>query len=626
MKLRISESLSLPLATVTSTLVTYGGKGMGKTNFASVLAEELAAARQRFSAIDPMGVWWGLRHSKDGKGKGVECLILGGVHGDIPIEPTGGAVAADLVVDEDVNVIIDISRRPNGETWGVGEKIRFVTEYGSRLFQRQGGLVNGKRREPLFQILDEAARFIPQMIRAGQPELAMCLSVWAQMVEEGRNFGLGVGLFTQRSARLNKDVAELADAMVAFRTVGPNSIDAVMDWMGEHVPKQHIKDLVEKLRSLPVGSCLVISPGWLEVEKIVHIRMRETFDSSATPKAGESVKRVTGEAAKPDLAKYAARMQETIERVKANDPKELKLKLAAVTKELEKERLKKPAITQTSAPAAKGIDQATVKRMVTEVVKKTLDVRDEQWMRATQEYQGRWERSLSESLKRLDGALHTVNFTVPPKIKSIDTRVDIATVDLKPAIAPSLAMQSYEFVKGLSEKPRSFRGKVPTNGDSKLSGTARKILGVLCQWPEGMPEGMLAAQLGMKARGGHWTNLKSELNKNQFIVKNGKHLKASEAGREYMGDDLPTTPTTTEEVLEVWKPVLSEKAWTMASVLVERNGEPISREDLAEAVGLQAKGGHRTNLLSEIRTANLMVDAGKGMVAANKQVFLMEAA
>jgi uncharacterized protein len=189
-KLRISDSLSLPPATVTSTLITYGGKGMGKTNFGSVLAEELAAARLRFSAIDPMGVWWGLRHSKDGKGKGVECLILGGVHGDIPIEPTGGAVAADLVVDEDVNVIIDISRRPSGETWGVGEKIRFVTEYGSRLFQRQGGLVNGKRREPLFQILDEAARFIPQMIRAGQPELAMCLSVWAQMVEEGRTLFL----------------------------------------------------------------------------------------------------------------------------------------------------------------------------------------------------------------------------------------------------------------------------------------------------------------------------------------------------------------------------------------------------------------------------------------------------
>jgi hypothetical protein len=411
-KLRISDSLSLPPATVTSTLVTYGGKGMGKTNFGSVLAEELAAARLRFSAIDPMGVWWGLRHSKDGKGKGVECLILGGVHGDIPIEPTGGAVAADLVVDEDVNVIIDISRKPTGETWGVGEKIRFVTEYGSRLFQRQGGLVNGKRREPLFQILDEAARFIPQMIRAGQPELAMCLSVWAQMVEEGRNFGLGVGLFTQRSARLNKDVAELADAMVAFRTVGPNSIDAVMDWMGEHVPKQHIKDLIEKVRALPVGSCLVISPGWLEVEKIVQIRMRETFDSSATPKPGESVKRVTGEAAKPDLAKYAARMQETIERVKANDPKELKLKLSMVMQQLDAERRKK--MPPTAAGKTREVRVADP-RAIAQALKK----RDAEWAKLISSFRrGLFEAMRRQSNLMLDG-FNAAKFE-PPVFPALD--------------------------------------------------------------------------------------------------------------------------------------------------------------------------------------------------------------
>ena len=92
MKLRISDGLSLPIATVTSTLIVYGGKGMGKTNFGAVLVEELTRAGLRWSVLDPMGVWWGLRHAKDGKGPGIECLILGGARGDIPIEPTGGAV------------------------------------------------------------------------------------------------------------------------------------------------------------------------------------------------------------------------------------------------------------------------------------------------------------------------------------------------------------------------------------------------------------------------------------------------------------------------------------------------------------------------------------------------------
>jgi len=96
--------------------------------------------------------------------------------------------------------------------------------------------------------------------------------------EEGRNIGIGLTLITQRSARLNKNVAELADLLVSFRVVGPNSIDAITDWMGDHIAKDKHKSVVEELRRLPVGNALVISPGWLQHEGVVPIRMRETFD------------------------------------------------------------------------------------------------------------------------------------------------------------------------------------------------------------------------------------------------------------------------------------------------------------------------------------------------------------
>jgi hypothetical protein len=70
----------------------------------------------------------GLRHGADGKGDGIRVLILGGIHGDLPIEPTSGAVVADLVVDEDASVIIDISRRADGSMWSIAERVRFVTD------------------------------------------------------------------------------------------------------------------------------------------------------------------------------------------------------------------------------------------------------------------------------------------------------------------------------------------------------------------------------------------------------------------------------------------------------------------------------------------------------------------
>jgi len=214
--LRIAAGLSLPESLVTSTIVAYGGKGMGKTNLAAVLVEELSAAGLRWAWLDPLGVSWGLRHSIDGTGRGVECLILGGTRGDIPIFPEGGAAVADVVIEESTNVLVDFSRRPTGEMWSIGEKIRFVTAYALRLFQRQGEQIGNRRRVPLFQVLDEAARYIPQISRAGDVDIAKCLGAWEQLVEEGRNIGLGVGLFTQRSptgAALRELILREASAM-----------------------------------------------------------------------------------------------------------------------------------------------------------------------------------------------------------------------------------------------------------------------------------------------------------------------------------------------------------------------------------------------------------------------------
>ena len=111
-----------------------------------------------------------------------------------------------------------------------------------------------------------------------------------------------------------------------------------MDWLGAHALKSEVNAAIETLRSLPVGSCMAVSPGWLEIENVAAIRRRETFDSSATPKAGERA-RVQGQGAKPDLTLYAERMKETIQRAKEDSPVELKKRF----REPEQQIGKKPA-------------------------------------------------------------------------------------------------------------------------------------------------------------------------------------------------------------------------------------------------------------------------------------------
>jgi uncharacterized protein len=602
MNLKISPDLSLPRDLVTSTLVVYGGKGMGKTNLGSVIVEELFKAGLRWSYLDPLGVAWGLRHSADGRGAGVECVILGGAHGDIPIEPTGGVVVADLVVDETSNVIVDFSRKPNGEMWSIGEKTRFVTDYAMRVFQRQGGLVNNHRREPFFQILDESARYIPQVIPHGNPELAKCLAAWETLVEEGRNIGIGVGLLTQRSARMSKSVSELADSMFAFRIVGPNSIKAVTDWLGEHVKKERVNEYIEKLRSLPRGECLVVSPGWLEFEGVVHVRMRETFDSSATPKPGERVRRVTGKAARPDLAKYMERMKDTIERVKENDPLVLKARI----RELEK-KVGKPL---TAAPAASKQVNADPDLIHKKVMEALWD-------------QGATYRSQSKAfLKLLQKRLTSIESIQGDVARSIELELShidqfaLADADLRKKVSgreiPKKGDSSQErkalpVTQGLaSQRPITHPGPIEIDGD--LTGPETKILTALAQLrsigKNTPPRAMVAGWAGYSPNGGAFVNPLGALRTRGYLDYPAPGaVEISAKGMARVGDQsAPDEEVIRQRILDVCD---GPERRILNVLLGHGNGE-ISRDELARLSGYEPAGGAFVNPLGALRTKGFL--------------------
>ena len=597
--LHISEDLSLPLNAVTSTVVVYGGKGMGKTNFGGVVVEELSKTGLRFSVLDPMGVWWGIRHSADGKGPGVECLILGGAHGDIPIEPTGGAVIADLVVDNRVNVIIDISRKANGEMWSIGERIRFATDYGRQLFKRQGSLVDGKRREPICQLIDEAARFIPQMVRSGDVDVAKCVGVWSAIVEEGRNVGLGVVLLTQRSARLNKDVAELADLMLAFRTVGPHSMEAVMDWLGAHVPKDQLRTLSGELRALPVGSALAVSPGWLNVEKVIRIRRRETFDSSATPKPGEQAVRVKGEGARPDLAVYVERMKETIERAKADDPKELKRRIA---------ELERAAARPAAAPLVAGLtkeEQETIAMLKDELEKlaKTAQQMESDYARAFSALKR--ARDISQQLFE---ALNEVDLIGGDSeaARSIREGTLAARSKLQPIAAKAAAVSP-----AISQKrdvPLRPRAIAASSGPGEKMGKAlRSILNVLAQHGPST-RNKVAAIAGYSASGGGFSNAISE-GRTKGWLSGSDPVAITDAGTEALGhfDPLPSGA----ELLQSWLNRLGKAERSIVEALAAAHPRELTKHQLGEATGYAADGGGFTNAISRLRTLELIEGRGE---------------
>jgi len=656
--LKISPDLALPRNAATATIVAYGGKGTGKTNFASVLVEEFDRAGIRFAVIDPMGVWWGLRHHADGKQAGIDVLILGGIHGHLPITPESGELVADLVVDEyNTNVVIDISRRADGSMWSIGERIRFVTAFTKRLYQRQG-----EKRRPLNLVIDEAARFAPQIIRAGEMEVAKCMGAIAVLVEEGRNVGIGVVLITQRSARLNKDVAELADCMISFRIIGPNSMRAVLDWLGEHVDKSRLKEIGEKLRSLPIGSALVISPGWLEFEGVVAMRKRQTFDSSKTPEDGKEAKSPRS-SAKPDLDKYRARMAEIVKEVEANDPKELKKRIVKLDHE-NRTLAAQLANARTAEQAGRGT-AAKVKTVEKIVISPKQLTRVEGLLKRGETLVQRWDdrsadahesyeavRGQTDALFQgltpiLDGIQKTIAAYQQPPLAVQPSSAANSGHGAKPAARPTSAATS-RMLNGHAKpaaRPSSADGVTrsngkpaprPTGGDqetghsrhdhNEITPAKQRIIDAVHVLTELHGKHPTKTQVALVAKqsptSGNYTNYLGSLRSAGLIdYPIPGHVALTADGVDAVSDGTDV-PRTSEEIHRFVRTLVGEARWKIMASLIEAYPESLDKVTLAERSGMSATSGNYTNYLGRLRSNGLLDYPAAGHVRAQDILFI----
>ena len=126
------EHLRLPIESATQTFAIIAIKGAGKTYAAKVMMEEFSAAGVKFVALDPTGVLWGLRSAADGVGPGLSnVVIIGGPHGDYPLDARAGSLIADIAVDYAESIVVDLS--------GLSKTMmrEFAWHFAERLYSRQ---------------------------------------------------------------------------------------------------------------------------------------------------------------------------------------------------------------------------------------------------------------------------------------------------------------------------------------------------------------------------------------------------------------------------------------------------------------------------------------------------------
>jgi hypothetical protein len=323
--LQLASDLELPLDVVTRRTAIVGQTGTGKTSTAVVLAEEAAAAGARFVVIDPTGAWYGLKSNAAGDGPGVDCVVMGGHHGDVPLDEHSGQVVGELVANEGYNLVLDLDRVGDRmASWGARQ--RFVADFLSALYENAHSQV--------LVIFDEAHRFAPQVIRDESGHAARCLGAVIDVVALGRRKGLAAVVVTQRLARLHKDVLELCEIMVAHRLRGTNDLKALRGWIEE--AGQDVKVILGEVSGLERGRARVSAPT-LGIDGVYMIRPKRTFDSSASIEVGEAAvePKVRSQV---DLGALERLMADTLERQREEDPKVLRATIKRLTEEVEEAR------------------------------------------------------------------------------------------------------------------------------------------------------------------------------------------------------------------------------------------------------------------------------------------------
>jgi hypothetical protein len=544
------------------------------TTTSGVMVEEMVKAGLPTCVVDPIGVWFGLRSSADGKSPGLPVVILGGEHGDAPLLPTAGAVVAEMLVEHPFPVVLDLSLMSKTKAR------QFMVDFLETLYHRN--------RKPLHLVLDEADRWAPQRVPKGGERL---LGACEDVVRLGRARGLGVTLISQRPAVVNKDVLSQTEVLIAMRVTSSHDRKAIFDWVDEHVTAEERREMVSSLPSLPTGTAWVCSPSWLKLIRQIEVRRKETFDSSATPEIGASVVAPTAFAA-VDLDVLQEKMAETIERAAETDPKAMRRRILELTRDL--------AAAKAAAPA----ETVEVERIV-EVEVRVPYVPDDVLA------------ALDEAGKRLALAgselvsVHSDLLQATSSARDITAAAPVAAPPLDLS-RPSRPARRPRPAPGPSRpSPRRSAAAVPESGVTGDAGILERkaeglFMAALVQHPEGLTRARLAFFTGYSVKSSSVGNALGALRSEGFITKSGEPILATAEGIAAAGEVAPLP--SGDELYRLIQSKLGKAEKEILDLAVVYYPEPISKE-LIEAETpsrYSVKSSSVGNALGRLRTLAML--------------------
>lgn len=234
-------------------LAILGQTGFGKTYTAMVLLEQMLDEGMTAVVIDPHGDFVWLAQVPEYQDK---------------------VVVVDRDISDDENIKLDDFYNDGKVTilnmLSIDDKLSrewIVNDVVSMLFN---AAKHKEIRETLL-VIDECHNFIPQR---GNNE---CKDMCIRAIAEGRKFGMGMVLLTQRPAKLDKDALSQCANQIIHHVTNYNDINAITNSL-EGVGKADKKNL----QQLDVGEVLIMGVN-LKTPLYVQIRKRKSPDREDKP-------------------------------------------------------------------------------------------------------------------------------------------------------------------------------------------------------------------------------------------------------------------------------------------------------------------------------------------------------
>ena len=618
-KLKLAADLSLPLDAVTQTFLVVGKRGSGKSNTAARFVEQLYKARIPFVVLDPVDTWWGLKAGRDG-GEGLGVYVFGGSHKDLPLEPGGGALIAGVLCEHRIPMVLSVKHLSGRE------RSTFMTDFAKTLFQKWAG-------GPLHVVLEEAHELAPQSAVNGREGEQEMLGAFKRLWKLGRASGIGGTAVTQRPASLSKDITTQSEILIAHRTIGPQDVKAVGEWVkyhGEH------EGILADLPTLPTGEAFVWAPEFPEGQAIglkrVAVLRRETYDSASTPKVGEQ--RVEPkELAQVDMERLRDRMAATIEKAKADDPKELRKQLADKNKEIarlvaEAAKQANPKNDAIRQPAAlTDADRALLERLLRSLT-------DQRYLRETrvdEHLKAMGVRLKSAADQFAVSAARVMETELVKAIQGVESKGLQKVLDKLANFTPAVNQGRPVSVpthatlnrgQGLSRPTVPARPAAQAAGDSDVgNGGLRRILIALAQRQQGLTLRQIGVRAGLSSKSGTFSTYMSRGRQAGWIHGGGKGGPSviTDLGRAALGDYDPLPEG--RGLYLYWLSELGESgAARILQALVEAAPNTLTSEELGERANLNPKSGTFSTYLSRLRTLEL-ITSGRGWLKASEELF-----